>query len=252
MIAVLPVRTPTLPPATHTNCYRVGDTAIDPASPYPEEQARLAAWLGPIRRILLTHHHEDHVGGVEDLAARTGAQVYAHADSRLPFPLAGTLSDGDRVDTGDGVLVALHTPGHADGHLVYQLAGTGDVICGDLVAGEGTIVLVPPEGDLAVYLASLARVRPLAERLWPAHGPVMPASLADDYIAHRHRRTGQFVAVLRDRGPSTPEEIAAVVYAEVPGANLMLAALQVRTHLAWLAARGVARVRADRWELGCA
>ena len=161
---VLAVRTPTLPPATHTNCYRLGDCVIDPASPYPEEQERLRRWAGPIRRVLLTHHHHDHIGGVEELVATTGAAVWAHADAQVPFRVDHRVADGDRVDTGAGVLIALHTPGHADGHLAWQLEGTGDVIAGDLVAGEGTIVLLPPEGNLAVYLASLARVRGLAER----------------------------------------------------------------------------------------
>lgn len=248
MFAVLPVRTPTIPPATHTNCYRVGDTVIDPASPYPDEIARLAEWAGPIRRILLTHHHHDHIGGVVTLAASTGATVWAHPDSRVPFPIDVPVQDGDRIDTGEGVLIAWHTPGHADGHLVFQLEGTGEVIAGDLVAGEGTIVLVPPEGKLALYLESLARIGAFASRLWPAHGPAVPGSLAQDYIAHRHARTQQFLAVLEANGPNTPEEIAAAVYAAIPGANLTLAALQVRAHLDWLEAAG--RVHAldhDRW-----
>ncbi len=246
MLAVLPVRTPTLPPATHTNCYRLGDTVIDPASPYPDEQERLASWAGGVRRILVTHHHEDHVGGVADLRARSGARVCAHRDARLPFPVDETLEDLDTIDTGEGVLVALHTPGHADGHLAFLVDGTGDVVAGDLVAGFGTIVLVPPEGQLAAYLASLARVRPLATTLHPAHGPACSGALADQYIAHRHMRTGQFLAALR-AGASSPDGIARAVYATVPGANLGLAALQVRTHLAWMRAEGLAREESGRW-----
>lgn len=249
MFSVLAVRTPTLPPATHTNCYRLGDTVVDPASPEPEEQVRLAAWAGPIRRIVLTHAHGDHVGGVLDLAARTGAGIYAHADAPVPFPLTGTLADGERIDTGAGTLVAWHTPGHADGHLVFQIEGTGEVICGDLVAGEGTIVLVPPEGSLAAYLASLARVRAFATTLWPAHGGPQPAALADHYVAHRHRRTEQFLAVLREGGPASPAAIAAAVYAGVPGANLQIAAMQVLTHLDWLHAHGRVRPQGDAWML---
>ncbi len=246
MLSVLPVRTPTLPPATHTNCYRLGDTVIDPASPYLDEQERLASWAEGVRRILVTHHHEDHVGGVADLRARTGARVYAHRDARLPFAVDEILDDLDTVNTGDGVLVALHTPGHADGHLAFLVDGTGDVVAGDLVAGVGTIVLVPPEGQLAAYLASLARVRPLATTLHPAHGPACPGALADQYIAHRHMRTGQFLAALR-AGARDPESIAHAVYATIPGADLRLAALQVRTHLAWMADEGLAREENGLW-----
>lgn len=247
MIEVLPVRTPTVPPATHTNCYKLGRTVIDPGSPWADEQSRLADWAGPIERILLTHHHADHVGGVADLAARTGAEVWAHRDAQVSFPVHVRLEEGDRVDTGDGVLECLHTPGHADGHLCYRLEGTGHVIAGDMVAGVGTIVLVPPEGDLAVYLDSLARLETLGDVLYPAHGPVIAdgPALVRQYIAHRHNRSAQIEAALTE--PRDPVGIAEVVYAGIPGVDPRLAAIQVVAHLRWLA--GVGRVREEdgRW-----
>ena len=254
MIDVLAVRTPTVPPATHTNCYRVGRTIIDPASPYPEEQERLAAWAGPVERILLTHHHVDHIGGVADLAARTGAPVWAHRDAQLPFHVERRLQDDDLVDTGAGVLRCLHTPGHADGHLCFALgtASAGvSLIAGDMVAGTGTIVFVPPEGDLAVYLASLERLVPLAGTLYPAHGPPIAdgPALLRAYIAHRRMRSAQILDVLADGERRTPREIAEAVYAGVPGVDVALARWQVRTHLAWLAARGEVREgEHDVWE----
>lgn len=249
MIEVLPVRTPTLPPATHTNCYRVGRTIIDPASPWPEEQARLRAWAGDVERILLTHHHHDHVGGVEALRAATGAPVCAHPDSRLPFPVDIALHDGDRIDTGAGVLRCLHTPGHADGHLAFLLEDTDELIAGDLVAGEGTIVLAPPEGHLGTYLKSLARARERVSTLYPAHGPALDGrAVIDHYVAHRHHRTAQVVAALR-AGATDPEGVAARVYAGLPGVDLRLAALQVRAHVEWLREAGRVVVHDERTTL---
>lgn len=244
---VLPLRTPTIPPATHTNCYRVGRTYIDPASPWEDEQARLLAWAhGGVDRIVITHHHHDHVGGVAALAAATGAPVYAHRDARVDFPVDVWLEDGDGIDTGSGVLRCLHTPGHADGHLALHLEGTDHVIAGDLVAGEGTIVLVEPEGDLEVYLDSLARVRPLVGTMWPAHGRALVdgQGVVDRYTAHRHHRTRQILTALT-AGPADPDRIAERVYEGVPGVNLALAALQVRTHLRWLERRGRVEVGPD-------
>src|SRR5207245_3788558 len=71
-IVLVPLRTPTLPPATHTNCYVVGGdevVVIDPASPYEEEQALLDRIVEhrTIREIWLTHLHNDHVGGANHL-----------------------------------------------------------------------------------------------------------------------------------------------------------------------------------------
>lgn len=239
MIDVLAVRTPTVPPATHTNCYRFGRTVIDPASPYPDEQKRLATWAGDIDTILLTHHHHDHIGGVADLVERTGAKVYAHTDAQVSFPVDVRLEDGDVVDTGVGTLRCLYTPGHADGHLCFLHQETGDIVAGDMVAGFGTIVLIEPEGHLATYLSSLERLLPLAGRLLPAHGPALPdgPAVLAQYIAHRHARTAQIAAALVG-GPRDPEGIAAIVYAGVPGVHLGLAAVQVRTHLTWLIERG--------------
>src|SRR5262245_65644737 len=74
---VLALRTPTLPPAAHTNVYLVGPEAgpvavIDPGSPYAEQQAILDQVLAdlPPSAVLLTHHHGDHVGGAAALAQR--------------------------------------------------------------------------------------------------------------------------------------------------------------------------------------
>lgn len=256
-LAVVAVRTPTLPPATHTNAWVLGEealTVVDPASPYEDEQRRLFDALAaevrrgrPVRRLFLTHHHQDHVSGAADLQRRLrdlghDVPIAAHpvtADLVAPrLAVDELVRDGDLVDG----LRAHHTPGHAPGHLV--LHGDGFVVAGDMVAGVGTIVLDPSEGDLQDYLDSLERVRRLgAERLLPAHGPVLPHADAvlSFYVAHRHQRSEQVRAALDRLGAATPLELAPVVYPDLAPPMWPVGAAQILTHLRWLAAHGLAR-----------
>jgi endoribonuclease LACTB2 len=180
-IRVLALRTPTLPPAAHTNCYLVGpeqgpQLAIDPGSPYPDQQSLLAQTLAeeadagrPLAMVVLTHHHGDHVGGAAALASKFNVPIAAHANTarRLEGKIDVTreLVDGEQLH---GV-TCIYTPGHADGHLCYELGGAS--IVGDMVAGLGWILIDPVEGNMAHYLASLQLLleRP-AKQLLPAHG----------------------------------------------------------------------------------
>ncbi len=257
-IRVLALRTPTLLPATHTNCYvvgRTGLTVIEPASPWPDEQDRLVEALeadgARVERILLTHHHPDHVGGAlalrDALAARGhAAPIVAHATTR--DLLVGSvvvdevISDGDVLRCGGVGLHTLHTPGHAPGHVVLHDRASGAVVAGDMVAGVGTILIDPFEGDLGHYLDSLERMRGLgASLLLPAHGDaiVHADAMLGFYIAHRHQRSTQIQEALRTLGEVDALAIARQVYgAELPEAALPLASIQVTAHLLWLAKYG--------------
>jgi len=135
-----PLRTPTLPPATTTNTLIIGtDTLyiIDPATPEDPEQQRLFDEMDGLieqgRRfeaILLTHHHEDHVGAVNAVSRRYRLPVRAHEECYrriAPGYIRGdALNDGDRLELGtapdgstDWHLTVLHTPGHAVDHLCF-------------------------------------------------------------------------------------------------------------------------------------
>jgi len=270
-IAVVPVRTPTLPPATHTNTWVVGVDALtvfDPASPFEDEQERLAAALREridagerLERIVLTHHHRDHVGGAEALRDR-----FATPERPVPIlahPITARLvaerihvdtpwEDGQSLDCGGRRLVATFTPGHAPGHLVFQDAESGAMIAGDMVAGIGTILIAPEDGDVGEYLASLQAMRALAPSvLLPAHGEPLehPEEVLAFYIAHRHERTEQIARVLADHGPATPLDLVPGVYAEeIPREAWPLAAAQILSHLRWMAEHDLAHPEGGgRW-----
>jgi glyoxylase-like metal-dependent hydrolase (beta-lactamase superfamily II) len=180
------LRSPASPPATHTSCFVIGTEellVVDPGGAEPEEQGALdealAALGRPVVAIWLTHHHLDHVAGVEALRARhPGVQVAAHRGTA--DLLAGQvrvdrlLEDDEVMILGTRRLRAIHTPGHAAGHLCFLEEATRYLLAGDLVAGVGTVVIDPDGGDMQAYLDSLTRLEALrAQAILPAHGPFL-------------------------------------------------------------------------------
>ncbi len=264
-IDVFPVRTPTLPPATHTNTYVVGEgalTVFDPASPWEDEQGRLADHLRlrvargeEVERIVLTHHHADHVSGAEALRDALGGcvPILAHPETMPLVDIRVDISwaDGETLDCGRRSLRAHHTPGHAPGHLVFHDSESGAIIAGDMIAGVGTIAIDPREGDLGDYLASLEYMRTLGGTvLLPAHGPALspPDTVLSFYVAHRHQRTVQIREALDQRGRAHARALVADVYPELPTPIHPYAAAQITTHLHWLADKGLAALQEDgRW-----
>lgn len=251
------LRTPTIPPATHTNCYIIGgeeQVIIDPGSPYPDEQARLDSVLDSLlaegrrfREILVTHLHPDHIGGVMHVAERYNLPVATH---RLTAEAINGEGGEVRVDRyiednelivlrnqGDHLewrLRALWTPGHARGHLSFHEERTGTLLTGDCVVGFGTVVIAPPEGNLNDYLASLRRylTLPKLTALMPGHGPVIADARGkiEEYLRHRQAREDSILAALQ-AGALTIPAIVATVYTDTPPALHQLAELSVRAHL---------------------
>ena len=263
-IGIAPLATLTLPPATHTNAWVFGVrelVVVDPGSHDPAEQEALAEELerrvatgARVRAILLTHHHADHTSGAAALAARIGAPIWAHPETarRVPFAIARQLDDGDVIDLGVRRLRCVFTPGHAPGHLCFLEEETGWMAAGDMVASVGTILVDPSEGDMRIYLESLARMAALAPRvLLPAHGaPIAdPAGKLAEYIRHRLGREEEVFAALAGRGRSPARDLVPIAYRDTAPALHPIAERSLLSHLVKLAGDG--RIRAlgdDQWE----
>ncbi|HEV8192912.1 MAG TPA: MBL fold metallo-hydrolase [Ktedonobacterales bacterium] len=245
---------PSLLAGPGTNSYLVSDTTgesvvIDPGPDITEHLARIADMAhtrGRLAAILITHGHPDHVEGAAHLRELTSAPVLAW--SRKGSPAADQiLTDGATIAVGNRVLRALHTPGHRFDHLCFLLEDAATVFAGDLVAGSGTVVIAPPEGDLLDYLTSLRSLRALDLRqILPAHGPSVddPNALLDYYIQHRMEREEQVIAGLR-AGPTTIPALVAKIYAGIDPQLHPVAALSVEAHLLKLQREGRA-AREDR------
>jgi ribonuclease/clavin/mitogillin len=263
-----PVRTPTKPPATHTNCYLIYTSSeilvIDPGSPYEDEQQELANCVDEliaagrtVREMILTHVHPDHVAGVNALndhlesKHRSRVTVAAHrltAESlKSQFPVDRFIEDNEllALDGEPSIrLRALYTPGHARGHLCFYDADRGVLISGDNVVGFGSVLIDPADGNMSDYLASLRRMRALSNVtvLLPGHGPAVanPYDKIDEYISHRLERESNILQAVRE-GASTPIEIVARVYTDVSPKAHAMAERAVLAHLEKLIEDGLVK-----------
>jgi endoribonuclease LACTB2 len=262
------LRSPTLPPATQTNCYLLGTTEgmgsfalVDPGSPYPEQLRYLDDLLLAERQagrepiaVVLTHHHGDHVGGAAHLQKRWNIPILAHgATARLLAPrlrVDREIEPGP-LRLGDVEMDVHHTPGHAVGHVCLRIAVSDATVVGDMVAGVGTILIDPDEGDMSDYLESLQHLEAISPgALLPAHGPVIPDGIATlrAYRAHRLQREQKIANALATCPGSTAEQLVPVAYADTPRPFWPLALRSTLAHLAKLAREGRARCDDEhRW-----
>jgi glyoxylase-like metal-dependent hydrolase (beta-lactamase superfamily II)/8-oxo-dGTP pyrophosphatase MutT (NUDIX family) len=253
-VQLLPLRTQALQPSTHTNSYLVGhDPAylLDPGPTDPVEQEKLFGALDVqqalgrrLAAVVLTHHHPDHVGAARAVSQRYSLPICAHPlTARLlkgKVEINHEIQDVDRLDLGtapDGsgplFLQAMHTPGHAPGHLAFYESHYRLLFAGDLVSPQTSMIIAPPDGDLSVYLDSLKKAKALdCGLLLPAHGSptAQPARLIQEALELRAKREQQILDALC-HGPRSESDLLDEVYRGVPTALSRYAALQLQAGL---------------------
>lgn len=238
-----------------TNTYLVGIDEIAVIDPGPGDDAHLDAIAGcggdRIRWILLTHTHEDHSPGAVGLKKRTGAEVLAFGpgEGRGKVRLDGTLADKAVIEATEFHLTAMYTPGHASNHLCYLLNEERTLFTGDHIMQGSTVVISPPDGDMATYLSSLERlktIRPRLKAIAPGHGHVIddPLATIDATIEHRLAREAQVLDEVRSRGTTTIAELVEAIYVDVAPQLHPVARRSVWAHLRKLADEGT--VKGDR------
>jgi glyoxylase-like metal-dependent hydrolase (beta-lactamase superfamily II) len=214
---------------------------VDPG-PLDERHLAAVAALGPVQLILLTHGHPDHAEGAHRFQEMTGAPMSA-VQSRLVVD-AEVLRGGETFTDAGGLTVqAVSTPGHTSDSVSFVVAGDEPaLLTGDTILGRGTTVVAHPDGQLAPYLDSLARLRDLGPMLLlPGHGPVRPDAsvLATEYLRHRGQRLDQVRAAVA-AGDRTAGDVVRRVYADVDPSLWPAAELSVRAQLEYLSTEATA------------
>jgi glyoxylase-like metal-dependent hydrolase (beta-lactamase superfamily II) len=250
---------------TQTHLVGTGDLAV--IDPGPDDPAHLDALLAtiagrPVKAILVTHTHRDHSPASRPLKAATGAPIVgcarlvlddsgARADAAFDrdYSPDRILADGEQV-AGDGwTLTAVATPGHTSNHLAFALEETRALFSGDHVMGWSTTVISPPDGDMADYLASLAKLMLRDDRVYyPAHGEQVdnPRRFVRGLIGHRKQREGQILRLLA-RGIGELPAMVDQMYVGLDPRLKGAAEQSVLAHLIDLERRGRARQEADAW-----
>jgi glyoxylase-like metal-dependent hydrolase (beta-lactamase superfamily II) len=249
-----------------TQTYLVGTNEVAVIDPGPDDPQHIDAIVEAIggrniAAILCTHTHRDHSPAAAPLSERTGAPIIGCAPLSLETvgPRADASFDGDyspdrvlrdreTISLDSGQLTAVATPGHTSNHLCYAWGDA--LLTGDHVMGWSTTVVVPPDGDMAAYMASLDKLRKREDRIYfPAHGPPVtnPAQYVRHLVGHRMQRERQILGLVTDR----PRAIPDIVASAYPGLDPRLIAAaggSVFAHLLDLERRGMVVQDEEQWK----
>jgi glyoxylase-like metal-dependent hydrolase (beta-lactamase superfamily II) len=197
---------------TGTQTYVVGvadgpDCAV--IDPGPNEADHIDAIIAAIAgrkvvAIMCTHTHRDHSPAAAPLAEQTGAPIIGCAPLVLKvdgprsdeafdptYAPDRVLTDGEAMRGTGWTLTAIATPGHTSNHLCFALEESGALFTGDHVMGWSTSVVIPPDGDMGDYMASLEKLMARDDvRYHSAHGAAIlkPRQLVRGMIGHRRQR----------------------------------------------------------------
>lgn len=244
-----------------TNTYIIGRDELALIDPGPESTSHLSVLLEAVedrlKWILCTHTHLDHSPGALALRAATGAEVFGFPttpdDGRQDrtFSPDRVLGDEDIVDCGYFSLRAVHTPGHASNHLCYLLEEQRLLFTGDHVMQGSTVVISPPDGDMAAYFNSLERLISLQlAALAPGHGHIIEAPYEEvcSVIAHRQKREEKVLDAFNRKDPATLDELVPLVYDDVSPRLHPVARRSLHAHLIKLAQEGRVAERDGLWK----
>ena len=232
-----------------TNTYIVGESdlvLVDPGPAVPSHIDAILTCVGDrLRYIACTHTHPDHSPAAAVVADATGAELIGRttADDRhqdLSFQPASQIDDDECIAGKDWTLRAIRTPGHVDNHVCYLLEEEGMVFAGDHIMNGSTVVIVPPGGNMADYIASLRRLLDYQVKVVaPGHGELIQdcRGEVEKLVRHRLMREAKVFAAL-DQRPQSLDQLVVNVYDDVDPMMHEWAKLSLLAHLIKLEGEG--------------
>ncbi|MGS2724181.1 MBL fold metallo-hydrolase [Porticoccus sp. GXU_MW_L64] len=249
--------------ATGTHTYLVGGEQVAVIDPGPAIDSHiqdiLAACGDRLKWVVVTHTHPDHSPAAQALIAATGAEPIGqvmpddgHQDSS--FQVDRNIADGEWLECGEFRLQAIYTPGHVGNHVCYLLEQEKTLFAGDHLFGGGSVVIIPPSGDMKDYLSSLQKLQTLdIDTIAPAHGGLIdePRENIEQLIEHRLKRERKVISALEQLGESSLEALLPVVYGDVSAHLHKVASYSLWAHLLKLEKDGVAQKTIHKhWAFG--
>ncbi len=247
-----------------TNTYLLGRrriTVLDPGPAMPEHIAAIneaiATLGGELEQVLVTHTHPDHSPAARVLAEQhgvplLGATIADDGHQDTSFKADVELSDGLEIDIDGDILRAVYTPGHVGNHYCFFHDATGLLFTGDHIMQGSTVVIIPPAGDMADYMASLRKMLayPLAH-LAPGHGDLIdaPQQEIEGLIVHRQKREDKISSCLSALGEADLDALVVPAYDDVSAEIHPIAKLSLLAHLLKLQKEGKASVDGEQWQI---
>jgi endoribonuclease LACTB2 len=239
----------TLPPATRTNAFLIGDQdavriILDPS---PRDNLEFEKFKNTLNtfgfdKVLITHHHPDHHERAVDLAREYKVPVLLSRDTferlskKHPGYFEGVhcefVKEGDEVTRWLGKSVkVIEVPGHDEGQIALASDDMSWFIAGDLFQGIGTVVIGGEEGDMTRYFKTLEKIIALSPRVvFPSHGIGLGStSILERTLEHRKLRENQ-ILLFYQQGLSE-QEMLEKIYADVDRKLWPFAMENIKKHI---------------------